>query len=108
MIVIVAVAIYGAALGLSTRPAMRAVILAALSVGVVQYLAIWLSGYLLHRQGMEGFAWTLQTYAGAEARDVVPTVSAAAFASAFTAVVAAVAQSGEQRRRNKRLAAIED
>jgi len=39
---------------------------------------------------------------------VVPTVSAAAFAAAFTAVIAAIAQSGEQRRRNKRLAAIED
>ncbi len=108
MIVIVAVALYGAALGLSMRPAMRAVILAALSVGVVQYIAIWLSHYVLHRPGMEGFAWTLQAYAGAEARDVVPTTSVAAFAAAIAAVIAAITQSGEQRRRNKRLAAIED
>jgi len=108
MIVIAAVALYGAALGLSMRPVMRAVILAAVSVGGAQYVAIWLSEYLLHRPGMEGFAWTLQAYAGAGVRDVVPTVSAAAFAAAFTAVIAAIAQSGEQRRRNKRLAAIED
>jgi len=87
---------------------MRAVVLAALSVGVAQALAIWLSRYLLHRQGMEGLAWALQAYAGAEARDVVPTVAAATFAAAFTAVIAAVTQSGERRRRNKRLAAIED
>ena len=40
MVVIVAVALYGAALGLSMRPAMRAVLLAALSVGVCQYVAI--------------------------------------------------------------------
>ena len=108
MVVIVAVALYGAALGLSMRPAMRAVLLAALSVGVCQYVAIWLSHYVLHRPGMEGFAWTLQAYAGAEARDVVPTASVAAFAAAIATVIAAVTQSGEQRRRNKRLASIED
>ena len=108
MIMIVAVALYGAALGLSMRPAMRAVWIAALSVGVFQYIAIWLSQYLLHRPGMEGFAWMLQAYAGAEARDVVPTASAAAFAAALTAILAAITQSGERRRRNKRLAAIED
>lgn len=68
MIVIVAVALYGAALGLSLRPAIRAIVLAGLSVGVVQYFAIWLSGYLLHRPGMEGFAWVLQAYAGADDR----------------------------------------
>ncbi len=108
MIVIVAVALYGAALGLSMRSAMRAVVLAGLSVGVAQFAAIWLSRYLLHRPGMEGLAWVLQAYAGAEARDVVPTASAAAFASAITAVIAAITQSGERRRRSKRLAAIED
>jgi len=87
---------------------MRAVVFAALSVGVVQFLAIWLSLYVLHRPGMEGFAWTLQAYAGADAKDVVPTASAAAFAAALAAVFAAITQSGEQRRRNKRFAATED
>jgi len=109
MDVIVAVALYGAAFGLLMRPASRAVLLAALSVGVVQFLAIWLSHYLLHRPGMEGFAWALQAFAGADVKDVVPTASAAAFAAILgAAVLAVITQSGERRRRNKRLSGTQD
>ena len=108
MFTIVATALYGALLGLSIRPAMRAVALAAASVAALQYTVIWLAQLVLHRSGMEGLAWTLQNYAGVDARDLVPTVSAATFAAALTALIAAVTQSNEQRRRVKRVAAIED
>ncbi len=108
MFTIVATALYGALLGLSIRPAMRAVALAVASVAVVQYAVIWLAQLILHRSGMEGVAWTLQNYAGVDARDLVPTVSVAAFAAALAALITAVTQSSEQRRRGKRVAAIED
>lgn len=108
MFVIVAVAIYGAALGLWMRPGARAVIFAALSIGAMQYAAIWLSRILLDAQGMAKIAWTIEAYAGSQARDVVPTASTAAFAAAVSAFVAALTQSDEQRRRLRRVAAIED
>jgi len=108
MIVIVAVAIYGAVLGLSLRPAMRAVVISAASVAALQLGSIWLSVEISHRPGMAGVALAIQSVAGADAKDLVPTLSAAAFAAAFTAFISALTQSGEQRRRVRRVSAIDD
>ena len=106
MFVIVAVALFGALLGLSMRPAPRAILVAAGSVAAFQCAAIGLSHLLLHRSGMEGLAWSVQRYAGSAARDLIPLASTAAFAAARAAIVAAATRSGEQRRRAKRVAAI--
>ena len=108
MILIVSIVVYGAALGLLTRPAVRAVVVAVLSVGAAQYGAICLSRYLLRQPDTEAVAWVLRNYAGAEARDMIPTVLTAAFAATVAAFIAAMTQSSEQRRRVKRIAAIED
>ena len=108
MIAIAAVALYGAALGLSMRPALRAVVLAAASVAAAQYAAIWLSNYSLHRPGMDSLGLLLQTYAGSDPKDLVPTVSTAAFAATLTATISAVFQSGERRRRVRRVSVLED
>jgi hypothetical protein len=108
MIVIAAVALYGAALGLSMRPALRAVVLAAASVAVAQYAAIWLSGYALHRPDMDSFGVLLQAYAGSDAKDLIPTVSSAAFAATLTATISAIFQSGERRRRVRRVSVLDD
>jgi hypothetical protein len=108
MIVIVAVAIYGAALGLWMRPGARAVIFAAISIGAMQYAAICLARLLLDSPGMAKIAWMIESCAGDRARDVVPTASTAAFAAAISAFVAALTQSDERRRRLRSVAAIED
>jgi len=108
MVVIVAVAIYGAALGLSMRPGLRAVIVAAASVGAAQYGAIWLSRIFMHNPGVESIASTIAAYAGSEPRDLVPTAAVAAFAATLTAVIGGIAQSGEQRRRTRRVEYLRD
>jgi hypothetical protein len=99
MVVIVAVAIYGAALGLSMRPGMRAVIVAAASVGAAQYAAIWLSQAFMHSPGGEAVAMVVAAYAGSQPRDLAPT----AFAAALAAVIGGISQSGERRRRARRI-----
>ena len=112
MIVIAAVALYGAALGLSVRPAIRAVLWAALSIGAAQYGAIWLSTQLLRQPGLEGAAGTLQAYAGSGARDLVPTVSTAVFAAMIAALASSITRSSARRHRLGRglggVAAFED
>lgn len=108
MIVIAAVAIYGAAAGLWMRPPLRAVVFAAISVAGVQYAAIWLAHFALQRPGLSGVALAVQTYAGADIKGLVPTASTAAFAAALTAFIAALTQSSERRRRVRRVAAIEE
>jgi hypothetical protein len=108
MIVIIIVAVYGAVIGFSMRPAARAVIFAAFSVGAIQYSAIYLSHTVLHGPGMANMAIAVQAAAGDQGRDVVPTASIAAFAAIFAAILAATTRSGEQRRRGRRVAAIED
>jgi energy-converting hydrogenase Eha subunit B len=108
MIVLVGVAIYGAVLGLSIRPALRAILVAVVSVGAVQYSAIWLSHLLQASPGLAGVVATLQTYAGVDARNLAPLTLATALASAVSALFAAITQSSERRRRVRRLAAIEE
>jgi hypothetical protein len=108
MILIVSAAIYGAWLGLSMKPGIRSVLLAAFSVGVTQYAAIWLSYVLMNRTGSADLAMAVQSYAGAQTRDVIPPAMAAAFGSALTGSLSAILQSGEKRRRGRRVAAFED
>jgi hypothetical protein len=108
MFVIITVAIYGAILGMTTRPAARAVVFAAISVAAIQYSAIYLSHTVLRGPGVSGLAASIQFYAGDQARDVVPTASAAAFAAMIAAAISAMSRSGEARRRGRRVAAIED
>jgi hypothetical protein len=107
MIVIVTVAIYGAVLGLTTRPAVRAVVFAAISVAAAQYSAIYL-GHSMHGPSLNDLASAIQSYAGDQARDVAPNASAAAFAAALAAIISAMNRSGEARRRGRRVAAIKD
>jgi hypothetical protein len=108
MIVFVALTIYGAALGLSTRPWMRAVVIASVSVGAVQYSAIRLSGFVIDRSDMADLASTVQGYVGSGARDLLPTVLAAGFAAGFAAFVRSMFRPGEPRRRPKFSAVVED
>ena len=108
MIVLVGVAIYGAVLGLSIRPAVRAILVAVISVGAVQYGAIWLSHLFQTSPGMAGVVATLRTYAGVDARNLAPLTLATALSSAVAALFAAITQSSERRRRVRRLAAIKD
>jgi hypothetical protein len=108
MIVLVGVAIYGAVLGLSIRPAVRAILVAVISVGAVQYGAIWLSHLLQTSPGLAGVAATLQAFAGVDARNLAPLTLATALSSAVSALFSAISQSSERRRRVRRLAAIED
>jgi hypothetical protein len=108
MIVITTVTIYGAVLGLTTRPAIRAVVFAALSVASMQYSAIFLSYYVLDGAGLGGLAVSIRSLVGGQARDVVPTALAAAFAAMLASFAAALNRTGEQRRRGRRVAAIED
>jgi hypothetical protein len=108
MFVIVAVAVYGALLGLSTRPAVRAVLVASLSVAAFQCVFIWVSHLLLHRSAMEDLALAIQAYAGSDAKDLIPTVSASAFAAALASALESMTQSSERRRRLRRVPAIED
>ena len=108
MIVIAAAAIYGAWLGFSMKPGPRAVIYAIGSVAAIQYIAMASSPVLVRQPGLEGLAWTIQAYAGTRALDLAPTTSAAGFAAALTAILAAVTQSDEQRRRMRRISAIKE
>jgi DMSO reductase anchor subunit len=107
MILIVSAAIYGAWLGLSMKPGIRSVMLAAFSVGVTQYAAICLSYELLNRAGSADLAVAMQSYAGTQTRDVIPTAMAAAFGSALVGSITAILHLGEKRRR-VRVAAFED
>jgi hypothetical protein len=108
MIVFVAVTIYGAALGLSTRPWLRAVVIASASVAAVQYSAIRLSGFVIDRADMADLASAVQGYVGSGARDLLPTVLAAGFAAGFAAFARSRIRPGEPRRRRKFAAVVED
>ena len=108
MYVIVAVAIFGALLGLSTRPAIRAVLVGAASVAAFQSVAIWASRLMLRKSGMEDLALSIQGYAGSDARDLIPTVSAVVFAAALVSFMRAAPQSAGRSRRARRVALFED
>jgi hypothetical protein len=107
MVVIVAVAIYGAALGLSMRPGLRAVIVAAASVGAAQYGAIWFSQAFMRSPGVDSVAVIVASYAGSY-RDLAPDISVTSLAAAVASVVGGISQSGEQRRRTRRIGVMED
>jgi hypothetical protein len=101
MVVIAAVAFYGVVLGLSMRPAIRAAVFAPLSVAAVQYGVMVAARQMLPRPGVESLAWTIQHYAGAEARDLIPTTLTAAITASVMALVMAMMRSGEQRGRRR-------
>jgi hypothetical protein len=105
---IVAVVIYGAALGFLSGPSLRTIIIAAGSVGAAQCGAIWFSQAFERQPGLEALAWTVQAYAGSQAHDLVPTMTTAAFAAGVAAILAGLARAGEQRRRVRRVAAMDD
>jgi hypothetical protein len=107
MIVIVAVAVYGAWLGFSMRPGLRAVAYAAVTVAAAQYVALAFSPILARQPGLEAIAIGVQAYAGSRLVDLAPTVSAAAVAATLGAILAAVTRSDEKRRRTRRIAAID-
>jgi hypothetical protein len=108
MIVIAIVALYGAALGFSMRPAARAVLFAAISVAAMQYSAIYLDRRVFDGSGLSGLAQVIKAYAGQSAIDVAPTATTAAFAALVSALAAGVTRAGEQRRRGRRIALLDD
>jgi predicted acyltransferase len=90
------------------KPAIRSVLLAAFSVGMTKYAAICLSYVLINQTGSADLAVAVQSFAGTQMPDVIPPALAAAFGSALTGSVSAILQSGEKRRRVRRVAAFED
>ena len=105
---IVAVAIYGAALGFLTGPGLRPVVLAVGFAAAAQYCAVWFSQTYERQPGMEGLALMVRAALGARPEDLTSTVLIAAFASGVASILAGVARSGEQRRRGRRIAVLED
>ena len=108
MIVIAIVALYGAALGLSMRPAARAILFAAISVAAMQYSAICLDRRVFDGSSLNGVAQTIQAYAGQSAVDVAPTSTTAAVAALIAALVSGASRAGEARRRGRRIAILDD
>ena len=105
---IVAVAIYGAALGFLTGPGLRPVALAAASAAGAQYGALWFSQTYERQPGMEGLAWTIRAALGARPEDLTSTLLVAAIAAGAASILAGIVRSGEQRRRGRRIAVLED
>ena len=105
---IVAVAIYGAALGFLTGPGLRPVVLAVASAAAVQYGSLWFSQTYERQPGMEGLARTVRAALGARPEDLTSTILITAFASGVASILAGIVRSGEQRRRGRRIAVLED
>jgi hypothetical protein len=105
---IVAVAVYGAALGFLSGPSLRTIIIAAGSVGAAQCAAIGFCRAFERQPGLEALAWTVQAYVGSQARDLVPTMTTGAFAAGVAAILAELARAGERRRRVRRVTVMDD
>ena len=92
MILLVAAAIFGAALGLFMRNGLLAIIIAPFALGAAQLGAIEIAQAMIHRPDQADLATTIQTYAGTEPMAAAPTVVAALVGAVIAAVMIAMAR----------------
>jgi hypothetical protein len=108
MVVIAAAAAFGAALGLFVRPGLKAVVLAALWVGAVQYGAPRVAEFLESNAGLSALAGLARAIVVVPRSVWTSPLAAAVFAACATALWSALNRTGEARRRRRRLSAATD
>ena len=87
MILLVAAAIFGAALGLFMRNTLLAILAAPVTLGAAQFAAIKIAEGMIYKPDQADLATTIQSYAGSEPSAILSTVVAALMGAGIAALM---------------------